>query len=65
MSIKVNDIGSLLCEAFGLDKEKVMNISFSWRAGGVARISIESFVHDEDADKMMTVFNEYELKEKE
>ncbi len=64
MTVSVNKIGTALCKAFGLDEEKVAAISFKWHAGGLAKIGIESYVHDEDADKMMTVFNHYELKEK-
>ena len=63
MVTTVNDIGTKLCEAMGVDPDNVKTISFKWQAGRVAVISFGCMPTDEQADQITTVFKDYKLQE--
>ena len=63
MVTTVNDIGSKLCEAMGVDPGNVKTISFRWGVLGTALITFGYMPTDEQADKVATVFKDYKLQE--
>ena len=61
MPTTVNDIGTKLCEAMGVDPDNVKTISFKWQAGRVAVITFGCMPTCEQADQIATVFKDYNL----
>ena len=63
MAINVQQIGTELCEALGIDASDVTEVAFCWRPGGLAELNIGFALRDMDV--INEVFKKYELVEKE
>ena len=63
MVTTVRDIGTKICEAMGVDSNVIKTISFKWSPLDTAIITFGYMPTDEQADKIATVFKNYELQE--
>lgn len=57
--------GRRLCEALGLEPERVNAIRFEMEAGSVARVWIKRFVTEEETDAFMALLTDYALVEQD
>ena len=58
-----HEVGTAMCEAFGLNPKDVKRITFDWTWETVGAVTVE--LHVTDASAMATVLKRYELVEKD